>query len=238
MQTNKPALFPPGPSQQRRRSSGEEQAKPLLLSTMPNGKGGNNTQCCSGVCGSLFLGGIVVLIYWASFQPHHIRATVDSAALSNLTVSNSSSAAEVSYHLAVNLSLYNPSVRVNIYYDAINAELRVRVRDAVLGNAAASPSEFYQRRKTSEVVKLEFDGRGVGVGGDIAGELEKGMKGEGPVSLELDVDVRVRYVFRIFKLRQKPRIWCLLSIPAKPESRSGGGVGGALASGDRCRVKY
>jgi hypothetical protein len=48
----------------------------------------------------------------------------------------------------VNLNLYNPSVRVNIYYDTINAKLRFR--DAVL---------------------------------------------------ETDVDVRVRYVFRIFKLR-------------------------------------
>uniref|UniRef100_A0A0A9BPS2 Uncharacterized protein n=1 Tax=Arundo donax TaxID=35708 RepID=A0A0A9BPS2_ARUDO len=41
------------------------------------------------------------------------------------------------------------------------------------------------------------------------------MKGEGPVTLELGVRVRVRYVFRIIKLRQKPRIRCLLSIPVK-----------------------
>jgi hypothetical protein len=84
----------------------------------------------------------------------------------------------------VNLNLYNPSVRVNIYYDTINAKLRFR--DAVL---------------------------------------------------ETDVDVRVRYVFRIFKLRQKPRIWCSLSIPVKAEGL-GPAVGGAVASGERCRVKY
>ena len=207
---------------------------------MPQG-GSAQGPCCRGFCALLVTAGLVVLIYWAIFQPHHIRATVDSAVLSNLTVSNSnaSSVAEVSYNLAVNLNLYNPSVRVNIYYDTIDAKLRFR--DAVLGPAAngTSPSEFYQRRKASDVVKLEFDywRPGVGVAADVAGELQKEMSSGVPVRLELDVDVRVRYVFRIFKLRQKPRIWCSLSIPVKAEG-PGPAVGGAVASGERCRVKY
>ncbi|XP_066357122.1 NDR1/HIN1-like protein 3 [Miscanthus floridulus] len=214
-----------------------------MPSRQGSGSGGNQS-CCGGegFCGFLFTVGLLVLIYWAIFQPHHIRATVDSTTLSNLTVSNSnaSSVAEVSYNLAVNLNLYNPSVRVNIYYDTIDAKLRFR--DAVLGPAAngTSPSEFYQRRKASDGVKLEFDyGRpGVGVSVDVAGELQKEMSNEAPVvRLELDVDVRVRYVFRIFKLRQKPRIWCSLSIPVKAEG-PGPAVGGAVASGERCRVKY
>ncbi|CAL4896816.1 unnamed protein product [Urochloa decumbens] len=191
--------------------------------------------CCWQLCVSVICAGLFVLLYWAIFQPHHIRATVASAALSNLTVVSN----EVSYSLAVSLSLYNPSVRVNIYYDTIGAELRFR--DAVLGPAAtgASPSEFYQRRKTSDDVKLDFDyvRSGVAVGSDVAGELEKEMRSGSPLSLELDVELRVRYVFRIFKLRQKPRIWCSLSIPVKAEGR-GPGVGGAVAPRDRCRVKY
>jgi hypothetical protein len=202
-------------------------------------------QCCRGFCALLVAAGLVVLIYWAIFQPHHIRATVDSATLSNLTVSNASSAAAaaVSYDLTVSLRLYNPSVRVNIYYDAIDAELRFR--DAVVGPAAndTSPSVFYQRRRTSEVVKMEFDywwlggGGGVTVGSDVARELVKETRSGGPVSLQLDVDVRVRYVFRMFKLRQKPRIRCPLSIPVKTGGRHRG-FGGAVASGDRCSVNY
>ncbi|CAL4904114.1 unnamed protein product [Urochloa decumbens] len=193
-------------------------------------------KCCWQLCVSVICAGLFVLLYWAIFQPHHIRATVASAALSNLTVVSNNA----SYSLAVSLSLYNPSVRVNIYYDTIGAELRFR--DAVLGPAAtgASPSEFYQRRKTSDDVKLDFDygsSGGVAVAGDVAGELEKEMRSGGPLSLELDVDLRVRYVFRIFKLRQKPRIWCSLSIPVKAEGR-GPGVGGAVSPGDRCWVKY
>jgi hypothetical protein len=88
-------------------------------------------------------------------------------------------------------------------------------------------------------VKLEFDyGRtGVGVAANVAGELQKEVGSGVPVHLEMDVDVRVRYVFRIFKLRQKPRIWCSLSIPVKAEG-PGPAVGGAVASGEWCRVKY
>ncbi|XP_062201701.1 NDR1/HIN1-like protein 3 [Phragmites australis] len=201
-----------------------------------SGSRNSREKTCCGSCCTFFISlGFFVLIYWAIFQPHQIRATVDSAALSNLTVSNASSA--VSYLLAVNLSLYNPSKRVNIYYDTLDAELRFR--DAVLGPAAsaASPTEFYQSRKSGDVVKLEFDGRGVSVAGDVARELENEMKGEAPVSLELDVDVRVRYVFGSIKIRQKPRIRCALSIPVKAEGR-GAGAGGAVSSGDRCSVKY
>ena len=197
-------------------------------------------KCCCNLLVVLVSAGFFVLIYWAIFQPHQIRATVDSATLSNLTVSNASSAAEVSYNLAVTLSLYNPSVRVGIYYDAIHAELRFRDA-AVLGPAAngTSPPEFYQRRKTSDDVRLEFDyGRGVAVGSDAAGELETGIRSGGAVSLELHVHLRVRYkFFRLVKLRLKPEVRCSLSIPVKAEGR-GPGVGGAAASGDRCRVNY
>ncbi|ONM34093.1 NDR1/HIN1-like protein 3 [Zea mays] len=202
-------------------------------------RGGSARGCCGGLCGLPFTVGLVVLIYWAIFQPHHIRATVDSATLSNLTVSHASSPeAAVSYDLTVSLRLHNPSVRVDIYYDAISAELRFR--DAVLGAAAndTSPSVFFQRRKTSEVVKMEFDyggpGGGVTVARDVAGDLAK----ETAVSLELDVHVRVRYVFKMFKLRQKPRIRCSISIPVKTEGRHRGFGGTVAASGDRCSVKY
>ncbi|GJM87954.1 hypothetical protein PR202_ga03966 [Eleusine coracana subsp. coracana] len=203
-----------------------------------SGGGGQQRTCCSSCCAFIFTAGFMILIYWAIFQPHHIRATVDSAALSNLTVA--SAAGAVSYRLAVGLSLYNPSKRVNIYYDAVDAELRLRDGGAVIGKgpASASPTEFLQKRKTGEVVRIEFEGTGVGVPGDVAGELEKEVKGEAPaVRLEMDVFVRVRYVFAAVKIRQKPRIRCSISVPVKKEGR-GNGVGGAVSSGDRCSVKY
>ncbi|KAK3136171.1 hypothetical protein QOZ80_5BG0429170 [Eleusine coracana subsp. coracana] len=193
-------------------------------------------KCIEGIFGLVISAGIVVLIYWAIFQPRQIRATVASAALSNLTVSITSPSAAVSYALAVNLTLYNPSTRVNIYYDAVDA--RLRFGDAVLAAAAtaASPSEFYQRRKETDVVRVEFDGRGVAVDGGVAGEVEKEVKAA-TVRFEVDVDLRVRYVFRIFKLRQKPRVRCWISVPVKAEG-GGGAVGGVIGSGDRCSVKY
>ncbi|CAN6372760.1 unnamed protein product [Urochloa humidicola] len=190
-------------------------------------------------CALFFSIGFIVLICWGTFQPHHIRGDVDSVILSNLVISNVSSAAEVSYSLTVNISLYNPSQRVDIYYDTIDAKLKFR--DAVLSSAAnnTSPSEFYQRRKTSDDVKLEFGyvTPGVSVATDVAGELEKEIKSVGSVSLELHVDLRVRYVLRIFKVRQKPKISCAMTIPVKGEGQDAG-VRGAVASSDRCKVKY
>ena len=84
---------------------------------------------------------------------------------------------------------------------------------------------------------LEFDeSSGVAVPIDVAGELQR-EAGSGAVSFEVAVDARVRYRFASIKIRQKPKIWCALMMNAKPEG-SGSGVGGALASADRCSVKY
>ncbi|KAF8657897.1 hypothetical protein HU200_059707 [Digitaria exilis] len=200
--------------------------------------GSSNTPhrtCCGGCCTLLISLGFVILIYWAIFQPHQIRATVDYAELSNLTVSNASSPVTATYHVAFNLSLYNPSKRVNIYYDTLDAELLFRGAVLSPAAAAASPTEFYQRRRTSQAVHLEFDaGKGVAVPGDVAPLLEAEVKAAAALGLELSVDVRVRYVFGSIKIRQKPKVWCAVSIPV-PSSPGGLGVAG---SGGPCWVKY
>ncbi|KQJ92167.1 uncharacterized protein LOC100839350 [Brachypodium distachyon] len=203
--------------------------------------GGSRQQrsCCGGLCSFIIAAGFVILIYWAIFQPHHIRATVASATLTNLTVSPSSGPnPSISYSLSLELSLYNPSLRVAIYYDAFpRADLR-SVSGVFLGPAATvSPSEFLQSKRSTDSVKLEFDGtKGVGVPGDVAGEMGK-EAAAGAVRFEVAVDARVRYKFASIKIRQKPRIWCVISVPVKPEPR-GQGFEGAIVSGDRCSVKY
>ncbi|TKW07455.1 hypothetical protein SEVIR_7G308300v4 [Setaria viridis] len=199
-----------------------------------SGSDRSREKTCCGCCTLLIPLGFVVLIYWAIFQPHQIRATVESAELSNLAVSNASSPVAVTYHVAVNLSLYNPSKRVNIYYDTIDAELRFRGAVLSPAAAAASPSEFYQRRKTAQAVRLEFDGKSVAVPGDVSTELENEVKGAAMLGLELSVNVRVRYVFGSIKIRQKPRVLCAVSIPV-PTTPGGFSF---LGSGDRCWVKY
>ncbi|CAN6344476.1 unnamed protein product [Urochloa humidicola] len=202
-----------------------------------SGRGGGRSReqtCCGSCCTLLISLGFVVLIYWAIFQPHQIRASVDYAELTNLAVSNASSPA-VTYHVAVNLSLYNPSKRVNIYYDSIDADLAFRGAVLSPAAAAATPDEFYQRRKTAQAVRLEFDGKGVAVPGDVAPELEREVKAAASLGLELSVRVRVRYVFGSIKIRQKPKVWCALSIPVP---KTPGGLGVAAGSGGPCWVKY
>ncbi|CAN6325890.1 unnamed protein product [Urochloa humidicola] len=205
---------------------------------MAGGSGGDSNWVVY-FCALLIIGGALHCVLFSS-PPSLIRVTVDSATLSRLTiVSNASaSAATVSYHLAVRLKLYNPSDEASIYYDAMDTLLRFR--GAVIGPAAndTSPTVFFQRSETARDVKVEFDygrrrGGGVSVGGDVAAELEKGMNSVGTVTLELELDVRVRvrYAPGGPKLRDKLRIWCWMSIPVNPDGW------GALASGDRCRVK-
>jgi len=199
-----------------------------------SGRTSREKTCCGSCCTLLISLGLVVLIYWAIFQPHQIRATVEYAELSNLAVSNASSPVAVTYHVAVNLSLYNPSKRVNIYYDAIDAALLFRGAVLSPAAAAASPAEFYQRRKTAETVRLEFDGKGVAVPEGVSAELESEVKTAASLGLDLSVSVRVRYVFGRIKIRQKPKVWCAMSIPVPPAP---GGLG-VLGSGNRCWVKY
>ena len=199
-----------------------------------SGRTSREKTCCGSCCTLLISLGLVVLIYWAIFQPHQIRATVEYAELSNLAVSNASSPVAVTYHVAVNLSLYNPSKRVNIYYDAIDAALLFRGAVLSPAAAAASPAEFYQRRKAAQPVRLEFDGKGVAVPEGVSAELESEVKAAASLGLELSVRVRVRYVFGSIKIRQKPKVWCAVSIPVP---RAPGGLG-VLGSGNRCWVKY
>ncbi|CAN6357701.1 unnamed protein product [Urochloa humidicola] len=201
---------------------------------MAGGSGGGETNWVAYFCALLVIGGVLLCVLFSS-PPSLIRVTVDSATLSRLTVSNAS-AATISYHLTVHLKLYDTGDEASIYYDAMDAELRFR--GAVIGPAAnnTSPSVFFQRSEseTGRDVKLEFDyGRRGGGGVSVAAELEEGMRSVGTVTLELELDVRVRvrYAPGGPKLRGKARIWCSMSIPVKPDGR------GALASGDRCRVK-
>uniref|UniRef100_A0ACD5Y7Y2 Uncharacterized protein n=1 Tax=Avena sativa TaxID=4498 RepID=A0ACD5Y7Y2_AVESA len=200
---------------------------------MSNG-GSREKSCCGSLFTFIVAAGFVILIYWAIFQPHHIRATVVSATLTNLTVASNN--ATISYRLAVSLDLYNPSLRVAIYYDALDAELRARGGASLGGPTASSPFEFLQRRKSSDTVRLEFDGTaGVSVPTDVAGELKR-EAGVGAVSFEVAVDARVRYRFASIKIRRKPKIWCAVTVNVKPEGS--GSFGGALDSAHRCSVKY
>ncbi|KAL5224644.1 hypothetical protein ABZP36_011283 [Zizania latifolia] len=200
---------------------------------------GNERTCLSFVCTFVVSAGFVVLIYWASFQPHRIQATVDSAALSSLTVSNLT----VSYRLAVNVTMFNPSGRVSVHYDALYARLSLRDDDggsAFLGPAKViSPAAFYQPRRSDQVVTVEFDGMmGVAVAGDVATEVAREIKADkAVVGFELAVDARVRYKFGFVMVHAKPRTRCSLRIPVKAERRRRG-VDGVLSPGDRCTVKY
>uniref|UniRef100_A0A0E0MJV8 Late embryogenesis abundant protein LEA-2 subgroup domain-containing protein n=1 Tax=Oryza punctata TaxID=4537 RepID=A0A0E0MJV8_ORYPU len=210
---------------------------------------GNGGTCCRCLCGFLVSIGVAVLIYWATYQPHRIRAAVDFAELSNLTVverNDGGGGGVVYYRLSINVTLHNPSGRVGVYYDAIDARLLLAGDGASLGPAnATSPEVFHQPRMSTAVVTIEFDrsgGGGVGVAGDVAAELDKEIKGggggDGVVGFELALDARVRYKLGFVPIRARPKVRCPMRIPVKAGRHRRSGVGGVLSSGNRCTVKY
>jgi hypothetical protein len=132
--------------------------------------------------------------------------------LSNLTVASR----VASHHLAVSLSLYNPSNCIDIYYDTVDAELCKGGDVVVISQAdpsATSLAKFLQERKIGNVVELEFEGRGLG--GPVGLEEVKGDEAPMAVGMELDVHMRVRYVFAVINIQKKPRIQCWINIPVR-----------------------
>uniref|UniRef100_A0A0D9XX34 Uncharacterized protein n=1 Tax=Leersia perrieri TaxID=77586 RepID=A0A0D9XX34_9ORYZ len=215
-----------------------------------SGGRGSRSCCCSGVCAFFFSAGFLVLIYWATFQPRHIRASVSSASLSDLTVNKTSNVngAVVHYRLAVNLTIHNPSRRVAVYFDAIEAWLLANGASSLGEANATSPAVFHVARRSRADVAVEFEyggGVGVRVAGDVADEMEREIvvkNGGGVVGLEMEVYTRVRYRLGFVMVRARPRIRCEMRIPVKEERRRRGGHGsvaaGVLSPGDRCAVKY
>uniref|UniRef100_I1R491 Uncharacterized protein n=1 Tax=Oryza glaberrima TaxID=4538 RepID=I1R491_ORYGL len=221
---------------------------------MAMARAGGGGTCCSCLCAFLVCIGVAVLIYWATYQPHRIRAAVESAELSNLTVvvrngtaDGGGSGGVVYYRLAVNVTMYNPSGRAGVHYDAIRPRLLLLAGGASLGAANATvPGVFHQPRMSTTVVAIDFDrsgGGGVAVAGDVAAELDKEIKGSGgggEVGFEMVINARVRYKLGFIPIRARPKVRCPVRIPVKAERRRGGGGGvtGFLRSGDRCTVKY
>ncbi|CAO2150278.1 unnamed protein product [Urochloa humidicola] len=153
----------------------------------------------------------------------------------------------VSYNLTIHMTLYNPSVRVNIYYDALDASLLLVAMDddhtAFFSGPTTSTrlAETYQHQKTSDALEVSFDGRGIIVAGDMGAQLHKDIVDNGAVSFELVMLAHMRYRSGPIKTQKKASIRCPLKIPVVVNKRRhGGGVvaDGLLSPGGRCNVKY
>ncbi|CAN6226846.1 unnamed protein product [Urochloa humidicola] len=203
-----------------------------------------------GVCAAFSIASMVISLIIslaAYYQPKNISATVADAVLSNLTLIQhpNDTTATVSYMLTVHMTLYNPSVRVNIYYDSLDAILRLPGMEAVLARPANGTwlSETYQLQKTSDYLAVNFDyGTGAVITGDMAAQLHNDISDDdGTVSFEMVIRVHMRYRSGAIKTRKKASIRCSLKIPVVVNKRRHGGgvvVDGVLSPGGRCKVKY
>lgn len=185
--------------------------------------------CCARCCSGFFTLGFFILFYWLIFQPHQIRAYVDSATLSTFSLSNATSAESLSYNLTTTLSLRNPNRRVRIYYDQLSAA--AFYKDSQLGPTESDFSPFFQHIKSTTVVNPAFEGQQ----GNLSEEAREAFaqeKREGAYNLEVKLRAKLRHKVWFVKLRFKPKIDCWLTFPLTANGSA------SVAAPSKCDVDY
>jgi Late embryogenesis abundant protein len=186
--------------------------------------------CCSRCCYFLFSLGFLVLVYWLIFQPHQIRAYVDTTTLSTFSLSNTSLASSLAYNFNLTLSLRNPNRRIGIYYDRLSA-------DAFYNGSQLGPTEtnfdpFFQHTKSTTVVYPAFEGKVDNLTEGVKDAFNK-EKGEGAYNVQVKLRSKLRYKLWFIKVHGfKPKIDCWLRFPLMVNGSS------STAPFSKCHVDY
>ncbi|KAJ4751446.1 hypothetical protein LUZ62_085851 [Rhynchospora pubera] len=190
--------------------------------------------CCSRFCSSLFSLGFLILIYWLIFQPHQIRVYMNSATLSNFSLSDpTSTSPSLSYNLSLNISLRNPNRKIGIYYDRLSAT--AFYNGSQLGQTESNFFEsFFQHTKSTRMVYPVFEGSQ----GDLSKDVKDAFnndKNDGAYNLDVKLNAKLRHKLWFIKLSFKPKIDCWLRFPL---TANGSASMAAEPVPRKCRVKY
>ncbi|KAG0478576.1 hypothetical protein HPP92_013295 [Vanilla planifolia] len=156
--------------------------------------------------------GLVVLILWIIYRPQKMQISVASASLRTFNLSSADPAGNrfLSFNLSANLSVRNPNKRVGIYYDWLEAHA---VYEGKRFGWASLPA-FYEGRKSSFVLPVEFEGRSAVLVGDGGAEDFRRENTSGTFPVDLWVFGRVRYKFGAAVTRRYVmRARCELRLP-------------------------
>ncbi|KAF3321824.1 protein YLS9-like protein [Carex littledalei] len=189
----------------------------------------NQRGCCARCCSGLVSLGFLVLVYWLIFQPHQIRAYVDTATLSNFSLSNTTSAPSLTYNLNLTLSLRNPNRRIGIYFDRLSAA--AFYDGSQLGPTESDFDPSFQKAKTTKVVYPAFAGKENNLGGGVGDTFSKEQK-EGAYNVLVKLRSKLRYKLWFVKVHFKPKIDCWLRFPLM----ANGNV--SVAAFTKCHVDY
>ncbi|KAJ3703608.1 hypothetical protein LUZ61_007313 [Rhynchospora tenuis] len=186
--------------------------------------------CCSRCCSSLISLGLLILIYWLIFQPHQIRVYMNSATLSNFSLSDAT-LTSLSYNIALNISLRNPNRKIGIYYDRLSAE--AFYDGSQLGSTESNFFDpFFQHTKTTHMVYPVFQGSQGNLSKDVKDAFNKD-KNDGAYNLDVKLNAKVRHKVWFIKLSFRPKIDCWLKFPLVAN-----GNATVAAQPTKCRVKY
>jgi Late embryogenesis abundant protein len=170
------------------------------------------------------------LFYWLIFQPHQIRAYVDTATLSTFSLSNTSSASSLTYNFNLTLSLRNPNRRIRIYYDRLSAD--AFYNGLQLGPTDTNFDPFFQHTKNTTVVYPAFAGKEDNLTEGVINVFNKEKK-EGAYNLQVKLRSKLRYKLWFVKVHGfKPKINCWIRFPLMADGNA------SPAPFSKCHVDY
>ncbi|KAJ4978930.1 hypothetical protein NE237_009710 [Protea cynaroides] len=187
---------------------------------------GRGSSCCGPCCllSCLFkiiftivvIVGIIMLVAWLVLRPSKIKFYVVDASLTefNLTGNN------LSYDLAVNITVRNPNKRIGVYYD--NIEARAYYDNILFGSTSLSP--FYQGHKNTSMLNPAFQGESQMVLDSQAQSDFSTETSAGAYYVDVKLYLKVRFKVGAIKTsRVKPEVECDLKVPLVSNRNSAGG---------------
>ncbi|KAG8066786.1 hypothetical protein GUJ93_ZPchr0004g39627 [Zizania palustris] len=167
---------------------------------------------CSILISLIVTVGVLALILYLIFRPHMIAATVDSAALTQFSLSPNSLLA---YNLNVTMTARNPNKRVGLYYD--NVESLALFEGQRFGYAPLD--SFYQSTEATTKLTPGFSGQQL-IQGDVAAADLRSQQTGGKFNIDVNLNAKLRVKVWAFKVPgPKAKVSCPLSLPA-PGSNS------------------
>lgn len=167
--------------------------------------------------------GLLVLILWLIFRPNKVNFHVTDT---NLTQFNLT-ANQLTFNLALNVTVRNPNSRIGVYYDTIEAT--AVYKDQRLQTQTLPP--FYQGQKTTAVLRPVFVGQQLVLLSGRGLTEFNAEKLAGVYDIEVELDLRIRLKSGVLKIGKfKPKVNCEFKVPVSS--------GGSSVQSTGCDIDY
>lgn len=166
------------------------------------------------LCSFLLAAAAVLLLLWFFLRPHEVQFHASDASLSAFNLSSADN--QLSYNLALNLTVRNPSGHVGVYYDSFEANAIFQGQRFAMAEVAP----FFQKSKnTTEIGPLVFKGRTTLPLGSGQSFDYQSQRNNGEFEIAVKLYLKVRFKLGWFKTGKfRPRFRCDLTLPLSASS--------------------